>query len=287
MRSLLSARGSAATNALVVLAVIIWNYWTTVNGFRGRTVGGMSDAYRTLFTPASYAFSIWGLIFLGLVVNAGYQLWLAFSARAEQADSESAIGRHRATYFARLGPWLIATNLANGLWVVLWLSEQTAASVIVLSAMFVFLNMAMRRLDMETWDAPLEVIALVWWPIVTYAGWVTVAVLANLSAFLAKHGVVRGDSVGWAIAMISVATVVNLALVWRRNLREHALVAIWALVAVAVRNAEGASSVRWSALGAAMLLGVAVLFHALEHWRTLPFLRGVAGSKTDESSSGG
>ena len=271
-----SPRLLAVVNAIVVAAVVFWNYWTAVNGFAGRTVGGMSDDYDTLFTPASYAFSIWGLIFLGLGVNAGYQLWLAFgraAAPSEAAGDVEALAAHRATYFERLGPWLILTNLANALWTVLWLSEQTAASVVVLASMFVFLQVAMRRLDMEMWDAPLEVLAAVWWPIVTYAGWVTVAVLANLSAFLAKHGWVPGDSQGWALAMIALAAAVNLALVYRRNLREHALVAIWAFVAIAVRQWGSVAPVQWAAVAAAALLGLVVFAHAYSRRRTLPLLR--------------
>jgi len=259
------ARLYAVVNAVVVAAVIAWNYWSARRGLFGRTVGEMSAEYDTLFTPAGYAFSIWGFIFLGLLANAGYQLWLAFAADRAPA--------HRATFFSRLGPWLILTNVANAVWIALWLSEQTAASVVVLAAMFAFLAIAMWRFDMERWDAPLEVLAFVWWPLAIYAGWVTVAVLANLSAFLAKHDVVSGESAGWAIAMIGVATAYNLALIATRNLREHALVAIWAAVAIAVRQWDGAASVRWTAVAAAGALALAVTAHALKNRRTLPVVR--------------
>lgn len=260
----------ASINALVVVVVVAWNYWTAARGLAGRTVGSMSDRYDTLFTPAGYAFSIWGVIFLGLFANAGYQLWLAFRA-GEPAD-DPALARHRASFFERLGPWLILTNLANGLWIVLWLTEQTAASVVVLAAMFGMLTVAMWRLDMERWDAPLEVIALVWWPIVIYAGWVTVAVLANLSAWLAKHDVVSGDSAPWAIAMIAIATVYNLAMVARWNLREHALVAVWAFAAIAVEQWGRVASVQWTAVAGATILAVAVSAHAIHNRRTLPLV---------------
>jgi len=260
----------ASINALVVVAVVAWNYWAGARGLGGRTVGSMSDRYDTLFTPAGYAFSIWGLIFMGLLVNAGYQLWLAF--RAPEVADDDALARHRATFFERLGPLLILTNLANGLWIVLWLTEQTAASVVLLAAMFGLLTAAMWRLDMERWDAPLEVIALVWWPIVIYAGWVTVAVLANLSAWLAKHDVVSGDSAPWAIAMIAIATVYNLVMIARRNLREHALVAVWALVAIAVEQWGHVASVQWAAVVGAALLAVAVVVHAARNRQTLPLV---------------
>ena len=104
----------ASINALVVVGVVAWNYWTAARGLGGRTVGSMSDRYDTLFTPAGYAFSIWGLIFLGLLANAGYQLWLAFGG-AGPAEPNTPLARHRATFFERLGPWLIVANLANAL----------------------------------------------------------------------------------------------------------------------------------------------------------------------------
>ena len=118
-------------NAFVTAAVVGWNFWTARYGLNGRTVGGMSDVYDTLFTPAGYAFSIWGFIFLGLIANALYQLWLAFRAGAPE---DAALARHRATYFERLGPWLMLTNLANCTWIVLWLGEWTAASVVSIIA---------------------------------------------------------------------------------------------------------------------------------------------------------
>lgn len=256
--SLTKARWLAVTNMVVVVAVVAWNYWTAVNGFAGNRVGELSDVYRTLATPAGYAFSIWGLIFLGLGVNAVYQLRLAFGSESPPEMLQ------------RLGPWLILTNVLNGLWVFVWLLEYTAISVVVLTSMVVCLQIAMRRLDMEIWDAPMKTIALVWWPIVIYAGWVTLAALVNLSAYLSKTGVVPGNSVAWAVLIIVVAGAINLVLVKTRNLREHALVGIWALVAIAVRQWGDEPVVAWSALGMAAVLGVAISIHAISNRATLP-----------------
>jgi hypothetical protein len=237
--------------------MVTWNYWTAVVGFHGNTVGGLSDVYDTLFTPAGYAFSIWGLIFIGQVLHAGYQLTLAFGGEESQS----------AAFFRDIGPWLLVTNVLNIAWTAFWLSEWTATSVFVLASMNVCLFIAMRRLRMEVGDAPLRVVVCVWWPIAVYAGWVAVAVLANLSAYLAKQGVVPGDSEFWAIAMISLATVYNLAMVQLCNLREHALVAVWAFVAIAVRQG-GTSTVTGAALAGAAMLCVAVSAHAYRNRAT-------------------
>ncbi|MCT4623836.1 MAG: tryptophan-rich sensory protein, partial [Schleiferiaceae bacterium] len=110
----------ALLNTLVVLAVIYWNYWSNTGGLTGKTVGELSAEYANLFTPAGYAFAIWGIIFLGLVVFSVNQLVLAFRG-----------GKHDESIL-QVGPWLIFTNLGNTAWLWFWLTEQTGLSVVVM-----------------------------------------------------------------------------------------------------------------------------------------------------------
>ncbi len=248
----MSPRLASVLNAVLVVAVVGWNYWTAAVGFRGNTVGGLSDVYDTLFTPAGYAFSIWGLIFLGQIGHAVHQLALAF--RGDPAERDA--------FFRDIGPWLLITNVLNIVWTAVWLSEWTASSVLVLLSMHLCLFVVLLRLRMQVWDAPRRTVLWVWWPTALYAGWVSVALLANLSAYLSKEGWVPGDSVAWAIGMISVATLYNLAMVWRRHVRTHALVAVWAFAAIAVRQWDAATTVAFAAVGAAVLLLAAVSAHA-------------------------
>ena len=65
-------------NTFVVFVLIYWNYWSNSGGINGKTVGELSDEYANLFTPAGYAFAIWGIIFIGLIVFSVNQLILAF-----------------------------------------------------------------------------------------------------------------------------------------------------------------------------------------------------------------
>ena len=39
---------------------------------------------------------------------------------------------------------------------------------------------------MERWDAPVQKIVMVWWPVSVYFGWVTIATVANVSLYLTK-----------------------------------------------------------------------------------------------------
>ena len=125
---------------------------------------------------------------------------------------------------------------------------------------------------MELWDAPISVIAFLWWPFVFYSGWVTVASIANVSSFLVKIG---WDGFGlspttWTIIMIVIATVINLIVTWTRNMREFALVGAWALVAIAFANFETNALIVYTAGIAAAILIISSMTHGFINRKTNP-----------------
>lgn len=252
----------AILNTIIVVAVIYWNYWSNTGAINGNTVGEVSDRYENLFTPAGYAFIIWGVIFLGLLVMVGNQLRLAFCG-GTHADS-----------IEKIGPWLSIANLANGLWVWFWLNEQPGICVLLIFLLLFSLMRIVLRLNMERWDAPLSVIATTWWPISVYSGWVAVASIANVSAWLAsiQWSAVLSE-VQWTVVMLSVAAVLNLVLIFARNMREFAVVGVWATVAIAVRHWDVMPVLQWTSVFWAVVLTAAILFHAYKNRLTLPFLR--------------
>ena len=69
-------------------------------------MGSLSNEYDNYFTPAGYAFSIWGLIYIGLIGNAIYLL----------RNTDKPTTKTQAT-------GLTVANLANCTWVFLWLYE--------------------------------------------------------------------------------------------------------------------------------------------------------------------
>ncbi|WP_323756062.1 hypothetical protein [Roseivirga sp.] len=250
----------AILNTLVIFAIIFWNYWSNTAGINGNTVGGLSAEYVNLFTPAGYAFSIWGIIFIGLIVLGIHQIKLAFT-NSDHSDS-----------ILKMGPWLIIANLGNAAWLWFWLNEQTGISVMVMLVILFSLVQIILRLNMERWDAPLKVIAWVWWPICAYSGWIAVATIANIAAYLAKIGweAVFGE-LTWTLIMISVAGLLNLFMVYTRNMREFALVGIWAITAIAVRHWGEMPSIQWTAVFWIVVLTIAVTAHAYKNRETNPF----------------
>ncbi|HEY0604132.1 MAG TPA: tryptophan-rich sensory protein, partial [Herpetosiphonaceae bacterium] len=83
----------------------------------GQTTGDVANSFPTFFTPASYVFSIWGVIYLGLIGYAGLQA----------LPSERANPRLQA-----IGGWFLLSCIANCLWLVLWHYEYFALTMLAM-----------------------------------------------------------------------------------------------------------------------------------------------------------
>lgn len=259
----LSPKFFALLNLIFLVIVVWWNYYANTGVINENTVGTLSDKYNSLFTPAGYTFSIWGIIYLGLIYQAFYFMKCAFSKKNENVD-----------FINKGAPWLILANLANGAWLWFWLSEELFISVILLFAITAFLTIAVLKLNMERWDAPVKYMAGVWWPIDIYFGWVSLASIANLSIYLKSIGWDGGFAPEtWTIIMIIVATVLNLFMVITRNMREFALVGIWALIGIAVRHSDEILSIHYAAIICASVLFISINVHAYKNRATLPFVK--------------
>jgi benzodiazapine receptor len=58
---------------LVILVMITINILANVLPINGLNTGVISDQFKVYFVPAGYIFSIWGLIYIGLIAYAIYQ----------------------------------------------------------------------------------------------------------------------------------------------------------------------------------------------------------------------
>ena len=233
----------AIANLLVILLVIYWNYLSATVGFNGRTVGNLSEEYNNLFTPASYAFSIWSVIFLALVAHGIFQIKRAFSSSLSN------------DFINQIGLPLLVANIGNMLWVWVWLSEYTGISILVMITILASLLLIAERLKINQQEASTAMKIWVWTPMSLYGGWIAVALIANVSAYLAKIGwsAVFSEAV-WAAVMMTVAVVVYLWMIRFRNMRVFAGVGVWALVAIAVRHWGNVPLLQWTAVAGVVLL---------------------------------
>ena len=246
-------------NTLTLFGTLFVNYWANTGAYNGKTVGDISDKYENLFVPADYAFIIWGFIYLWLLAFVGYQ-WYAW---LKHKDDEA---------LNKTGIWFMLANIANGAWVLVWLNEQIGFSVVIMLVLLLSLIMLVLRLNMERWDAPLFTIVFVWWPICWYIGWIILATVANISAYLTSTGWHGGpvSEQGWAIIMIIVAAIVYLFLILTRNMREASLVGIWGLIAIAYKQWDIHPGIVYTAISAAVVLFIAASYHGYKNRQTSP-----------------
>lgn len=253
----------ALVNFLSVILVLLINGLSQAQRWNDTTIGEISGKYDNLFTPASYAFSIWGLIFLMLIGYSLFQIRRAFFSKKETPS------------ITQTGWWFTITNILNTGWVVAFTYDYIGISVLIMLGILFSLLQVIRKTNMERWDAPIEVIVFAWWPICIYAGWIAVATIANVSAFLVSQGVAGSElsQIIWTMVMITIAVVLNILMVWLRNLREFATVAIWALIAIFIRHKDNYESVAYYALAGAIILLFIVGLHAFNNRSTAPHLK--------------
>lgn len=254
--SLRRAQRWALINSTVTVALIVWNYAAGTGLIVEPSVAEISDRYQTAFTPADYAFGIWGLIFVMQLVFCAHQVKRAF--RDGPARPE------RAAYVLRMGPWYLTAQLACGVWLIAWLSQAMFASVAIMVVLFAALMTLIVRLDLERGNAPWGVISCVWWPLSIYAGWVSVALLANISAWLYSLGAEWTQQSAWAIALALLLSGFHLFMIFSRNMREFSAVAVWALLAITVRHMQDPNP-NWTIAQATLALSIVLLLAATYH----------------------
>lgn len=253
----------AVLNFISVILVIGVSYFSQAFGINGNSIGSLSAEYENLFTPASYAFAIWGIIYLGLLAFSGFQLYVAFGSGNDRG------------FLQQTGYWFFLANLINVAWVFAWLYEFTGLSVLLMFLILFSLIKIVLRTNMERWDAPLRVLGFCWWPICLYSGWIAVAAIANVSAFLVKidwKAPFFSEGV-WTIIMIFIAGIINIAIIYLRNMREFAAVGVWALVAIYFRHYEEIPPISYTALFVAVAIFSNIIYHGWRNRETNPITR--------------
>ncbi len=240
------------SNIIALVITIVINYLSNTGIINGNTMASVSAKYQNLFTPSGYAFSIWGVIYLMLIAFVIHQSKGLFSTKFAPEVVK------------KIGWWFVVSCVANSVWVFAWLYDYTGVSVIIMLLLLFSLVKIVLNTRMEFDLIPLKQIAFEWWPFAIYLGWIGVALIANIAAYLTK---IEWDGFGlsnvsWAIGMICVAGLLYVVLIWERNLRESATVGIWSLVAVAHANQYGVPNIAYTALAVSVIIFVNIAIHA-------------------------
>ncbi|MBX3086734.1 MAG: tryptophan-rich sensory protein [Anaerolineae bacterium] len=210
---------------VAVIATIVFNGLSQAIPIGNQTSADVSNRYPTYFTPANYAFAIWGVIYILMIVYGVYQ------ALPSQRENPRAI---------KIAWLFILTCILNCVWIVLFQTEQLALSLVVILAFLLTLIAIYLRLDIGKGTASNGDRWCLQLPFSVYLGWVSVATIANVSLL----GVAQnwGDLFGipastWSAIMLVVATVLGLIMTFTRRDVGYVAVFIWAFVAIINKQA--------------------------------------------------
>ena len=216
------------------------------NASAGSLNAQVSDEHRTAFTPAGYAFAIWGIIY---TFGACFCLWqLAPSKWAWQEGvpaSGGTVAGWRLPGTAR--QWFIANFVANALWIFAftqgWGGNLWLSTVIIFLGVLAPLLVLHRRLDVggpgpitfREWAAVHCFVSI-------YGGWLCVACVANVALAATPAGgpapVLAGlQPSEWSLIMQVVAAAIAVAMIVRFRDALFVIPVAWALVAISVQQA--------------------------------------------------
>jgi hypothetical protein len=212
------------------IGVIAFN-WLAATGRLGTDTAEISAKYPTLVTPAGYAFSIWSLIYVGLIAFSIYQLLQANLAR-----------------FRAVRSFYIFSCALNCAWLYFWHRDQIIICFVIILALAATLVLISRQLRdpeslRDTWFAKE--------PFGLYFGWVTAAAFVNFAIMLKFLRVDLSPTAGTFMAVSLILLVAAIAILVRYKLKTslYPLAVAWALTAIAVKQSGQTLIVTAAAFG--------------------------------------
>jgi len=188
--------------------------------------------------PAGYAFSIWGLIYVWLIVGMGWGLW-----------------KRREDYLWHDMRLPLALSLFVGCF---WLAVAVASPVWASVLIWVMLITALYAL----FRSPREDRGFAALPVGLYAGWLSAASCVSLGLLAAGYGWMSGPTAGLVFVGLAIVIAAGVQSSLMRA-PTYGIGVIWALVAVVVANMATAPSVAALAAGGA----IALILPTYRSWR--------------------
>ncbi|MFL6466663.1 MAG: hypothetical protein ACJ72Z_01755 [Pyrinomonadaceae bacterium] len=209
------------------MATIAFNLIATAGLINGLTPKEVSDKYLTPVTPAGYAFSIWSLIYAGLIAFSVYQFLPANRAK-----------------YRNITTLYILTCLLNCSWVYFWHHEQIVVCFVLIFLLAISLFFINRNLRIKTTTGEYWLVKA---PFSLYFGWVTAATLVSFAISLVYMQV--KVVTGAAIFLIAIASLLGLIVRFKSLNYLYPLAIAWALTAIAVKQSGNTAIVVACAAG--------------------------------------
>ena len=156
---------------LVAFLVNLGITYGSLTGAFGKTNPELSEKYQTLITPAGYAFSIWGIIFI----------WEGVFAVAQMFPSLAA-----SPVVAKITPWWVSACCFQVGWTLFFAQELIPGSLVCMLGILVSLLTGILRTDLLP-EISLKEYFLLRAPFSVHAGWIIAASALNTNVLVDYH----------------------------------------------------------------------------------------------------
>lgn len=164
-------------NAFGLLLVVFTNYLAVSLPLNGRSTGELSALYPNLFVPAGFTFSIWGIIYISLLLWISYQFWFTIKKRTSFLLGQRLVGL-----------WFLASCVFNIAWIFAWHYELPGLALLVMILLLFTLIQIYRNLGIGLRETSHRERFFMHLPFSVYLAWISVATIANTTAFLVSLG---------------------------------------------------------------------------------------------------
>jgi len=216
-------------NILAIIITILINTLAVILPLNGKTTQELSDALPNLFVPAGITFSIWGIIYILWIVFAIYQARDIF--KKDEIDMP---------FLQQISVLFIVSSIANSAWIFLWHYEYVGVSLLMMIVLLLSLLALYVRLNIGRSIVSMTERLCVHVPSSIYLGWIAVATIANVTAFLVS---INWDGFGisalnWTITIIAVGTLLTILMLALRKDIAFSLVVLWAFFGIWMKQSD-------------------------------------------------
>jgi len=212
-------------NALAYAAMVAVNALANILPINNIGTGAVSDSYPNLFAPAGITFSIWGVIYLLLLL---FVLYSFGAIKGKSGCSTDAVNRIKMCF--------ALSSIANTAWIFAWHYQKIGISLILMLVIFAALTLAYVRINSKALTKKERAFVRV--PFSVYYGWITIALIANITTYLVSIDW-NGFSISqpiWMIAVVIVGLLIAGIVIIKYRDISYALVVIWAYAGILIKH---------------------------------------------------
>ncbi len=219
-------------NLFLVGGMLVMNYLANALPINGKTTGELSDSFPNLFVPAGLTFSIWGVIYILVILYCIFQF-----------------KDYNTVPVSKISLAFGISCILNALWIVFWHYGRLPLSLLVMAgllASLIYINIAIRDLPFGIIKATFGI----------YLGWICIATIANVTAVLVTAGW-NGFNISqeaWTIIMIAIGTLLVALTIFRLNNPFAGLAVVWAFLGIAIKRQDDYRTILIAAIIAMVII---------------------------------